>query len=32
MLNDIFKKDFERLFKFLCNIKIYKFKKKDIVI
>lgn len=28
MLNDIFKKDFERFFKFLCNIKIYKLKKK----
>lgn len=32
MPNDIFKKDLERLFKFLCNIKIHKFKKKDTVI
>lgn len=32
MPNDIFKKDLERFFKFLCNIKIHKLKKKDTVI
>lgn len=31
MPNDIFKKDLERFFKFLCNIKIHKLKKKTLL-